>query len=102
MLFQDEKGEWHILDYKTTSGDEDAARKSAYDLQIRIYALAAYKVLGIPVRSGIIFYLKNSREVTVNFSEKEKAGACFAEIEKQVCDLQGKVLDFSKQRTRQG
>lgn len=97
MLFQDEKGEWHILDYKTAVGNEEAAKKSAYDLQIKIYALAAHKILHMPVRSGMIHYLKNQKTVMIPFAPGAPA-AFFEEIEKEVCDLQERILDYSNER----
>lgn len=97
MLFQDEKGAWHILDYKTASGDEAAARKSAYDLQLEIYALAAVRLLKLPVRSAIIYYLKNQKAVTIPFPA-EDPGAFFDDLEKKISSLQQKLLDYSNER----
>jgi ATP-dependent helicase/nuclease subunit A len=98
MLFEDEKGAWHILDYKTAAGDEDAARRSAYDLQMEIYALAAERLLKLPVRSVIIYYLKNQKAVTLSFPS-EKSAAIFDGLEKKICGLQQKILDYSNERT---
>lgn len=122
ILFEDEKGEWHILDYKTAAGDENAARKSAYDLQLEIYALAAERILKLPVRSAIIYYLKNQKAVTIpmllNRSEaeigvvsttkkikvgtlsfpREKTAAFFDGLEKKICGLQQQILDYSNER----
>ncbi|MFA7254515.1 MAG: UvrD-helicase domain-containing protein [Candidatus Omnitrophota bacterium] len=125
ILFEDEKGQWHILDYKTAAGDEAAARKSAYDLQLEIYALAADRILKLPVRSAIIYYLKNQKAVAipipinrsaaeigavptaiiqkkikvgmVSFSA-EKPAAFFDSLEKKICALQQKILDYSNER----
>jgi len=97
MLFEDVKGDWHILDYKTASGDEEAARQSAYDLQMEIYALAARSILKLPVRSAIIYYLKNQKTVTLVFPP-EKDKEIFGGLEKKVRDLQQKILDYSNQR----
>ncbi len=97
MLFEDAKGDWHILDYKTASGDEDAARRSGYDLQMEIYALAARSILKLPVRSAIIYYLKNQKTVTLAFPP-EKDKEIFGDLEKKVRDLQQKILDYSNHR----
>jgi hypothetical protein len=91
------KGDWHILDYKTASGDEEAARRSGYDLQMEIYALAARSILKLPVRSAIIYYLKNQNTVTLAFPP-EKDKEIFGDLEKKVRDLQQKILDYSNQR----
>ncbi len=97
ILFEDKKGQWHILDYKTAAGDEESARKSAYDLQLEIYALAAERILKLPVRSAIIYYLKNQKAVSLSFPE-EKSAAFFDELEKKIRSLQQKILDYSNER----
>jgi ATP-dependent helicase/nuclease subunit A len=97
ILFEDGKGGWHILDYKTAAGDEDSARRSGYDLQLEIYALAAERILKLPVRSAIIYYLKNQKAVTISFPS-EKAEVFFDGLEKKICGLQQKILDYSNER----
>lgn len=93
VLFQDEKEKWHILDYKTATGDAAAAHQSAYDLQLEMYALAAQKILQIPVCSGMIYYLKNQKSVVFPF---RKDG--FENLEKKINDLQKKILDYANSR----
>ena len=97
MLFEDEKGGWHILDYKTAAGDEDSARKSAYDLQLEIYALAAERILKLPVRSALIYYLKSQKAVVLPFAA-ERSQAFFDGLEKKICGLQQRILDYSNER----
>jgi ATP-dependent helicase/nuclease subunit A len=97
MLFEDEKGQWHLLDYKTAAGDEEAAHQSAYDLQLEIYTLAAERILKLPVRSAIIYYLKNQKAVTISFPA-EKSAAFFDGLEKKIRSLQQKILDYSNER----
>ncbi|MFH0986152.1 MAG: UvrD-helicase domain-containing protein [Candidatus Omnitrophota bacterium] len=97
ILLEDAKGHWHILDYKTAAGDEASAEKSAYDLQLEIYALAAERILKLPVRSAIIYYLKNQKAVTIPFSA-EKTPALFDDLEKKIRDLQQRILDYSNER----
>ena len=97
ILFEDGQGEWHVLDYKTATGDETAARKSAYDLQMEIYALAAERLLKLPVRSAMIYYLKNQKAVTIPFPS-EKTAEFFDGLEKKICGLQQQILDYSNDR----
>jgi len=97
VLFEDGKGEWHILDYKTAAGDEETARKSAYDLQLEIYALAAGKILKLPVRSATIYYLRNQKAVEFSFPA-QKGLDFFDGLEKKICGLQQKILDYSNDR----
>lgn len=59
VLFQDAGGGWCILDYKTAEGSEKKLKASGYEMQIKIYALAARKILGVCPRSGVIYFLKN-------------------------------------------
>ncbi|MFH1209005.1 MAG: PD-(D/E)XK nuclease family protein [Candidatus Omnitrophota bacterium] len=97
LLFEDRKGQWHILDYKTAAGDEEAARKSAYDLQLEIYALAAERILKLPVRSAMIYYLKNQKAITLSFPA-EKSTVFFEGLEEKIRGLQQKILDYSNER----
>ena len=97
ILFEDGKGQWQILDYKTAAGDEDSARRSGYDLQLEIYALAAERILKLPVRSAIIYYLKNQKAVTISFPS-EKVEVFFDALEKKICGLQQKILNYSNER----
>ena len=101
VLFEDAQGGWHILDYKTAAGDEASARKSGYDLQLEIYALAAGKILKFPVRSAIIYHLKNQKAVTQLFPT-ENFQACLDGLEKKVCNLQQKILDYSNEQMTAG
>lgn len=98
MLFEDNEGAWHILDYKTAVGDEDAARESGYLLQLEIYALAVTQLLKIPVRSGIVYFLKNQKAVTIPLAESmsaEKREAFYRKLEQKIEGLQKEILDFS-------
>ena len=67
------------------------------NLQLEIYALAAGKILKFPVRSAIIYYLKNQKAVTQLFPP-ENFQACLDGLEKKVCDLQQKILDYSNEQ----
>jgi ATP-dependent helicase/nuclease subunit A len=97
ILFEDEKGGWHLLDYKTAAGDEEAARNSAYDLQLEIYALAAERILKLPVCSATVYYLKNQKAVTLPFPAGE-AASFLEDLEKKICGLQQKILDYSNEQ----
>lgn len=94
-LFRESDGAWHVLDYKTAAGDRASAEASGHDLQIGIYALAVSRILKEPVRSGMIYYLKNAAEVTTDFPQ---APDVLDGIEKRICDLQQKILDFCNRK----
>jgi len=100
VLFEDAQGGWHILDYKTASGDETSAKRSGYDLQMELYALAAQRILKLPVRSAIIYYLKNQKAVTLSFPDAG-GDAFFDGLEKKICVLQQQILDYSNERMAQ-
>jgi hypothetical protein len=65
---------------------------------MKIYALAAYRLLGIPLRSCVLYYLKNGRQVVTDIPRGAGAGPYFEKLEKQICDFQEKILDFSNKR----
>lgn len=67
---------------------------------MEIYALAAERILKLPVRSAMIYYLKNQRAVTLPFPS-EKAAVFFDGLEKKICALQQKILDYSNERMAQ-
>ena len=92
VLFQDAAGDWHILDYKTAVGDEEKVRKSAYELQIAIYAAAAKEILGIATASAILYFLKNQWEQTL----KTEPVFLSSQLER-VRGLQQEIIDFRLQ-----
>lgn len=89
VLFLNNDGAYTVLDYKTAEGDEEKSIKQGYDLQIKIYALAASKILKQPVKRAQIYFLKNRRTVTVDLGS-------FKQIEEDVNALQLELLDFVK------
>ncbi len=62
LLWRDDDGGLHLIDYKTARGQgEEAARK--YEFQLLTYALAAGRLAGTPVRrAGIVFLLGEPAE----------------------------------------
>jgi ATP-dependent helicase/nuclease subunit A len=58
LAYRNDRGEWMILDYKTSSVDESSftERGEAYRPQLELYALAVRQILGTaPVRAEAIF-----------------------------------------------
>ncbi len=88
VLFQDKDGAWHIVDYKTASGDDEKARRSAYDLQLEIYAAAAEKILNIKIETTAVYYLENQTVVSVEINRGDENS-----LEK-IHKLQRDVLNF--------
>jgi ATP-dependent helicase/nuclease subunit A len=63
-LYQDARGGWHLIDYKTDtiSADEVAQKAQQYEMQIGLYALAAEKALGAPLVEISLYFLKPGQE----------------------------------------
>jgi ATP-dependent helicase/nuclease subunit A len=64
-----------IFDFKTDdiTGDEVKRRTVAYTPQIAIYALAAERILGKPVKKASIFFLGPLREEKVDWESYVKS-----------------------------
>ncbi len=89
VLFLNPDGSYTVLDYKTAEGDEAKTVKQGYDLQIKIYALAASRILKQTVTRAQIYYLKNHKTVAVELG-------AFDQIESDVNELQLRLLEFVK------
>jgi ATP-dependent exoDNAse (exonuclease V) beta subunit len=63
-LYQDTRGGWHLIDYKTdtVSPDEVAQKAQQYEMQIGLYALAAEKALGDRLAEVVLYFLKPGQE----------------------------------------
>lgn len=70
LLFQDAKGQWVVLDYKTGLGSEQKIKEMGYDLQIQIYALAVQLILKQTPSAGILYFLKNEWQSDISFNVK--------------------------------
>lgn len=91
LLFQDEAGDWVVLDYKTAEGDALKAEKSGYALQIAIYACAVYKIAGVAPKRGIVYFIKNNKAYSINFT-----GAELEKAAREIRRLQEEILEFSR------
>ncbi|MCX5685697.1 MAG: PD-(D/E)XK nuclease family protein, partial [Planctomycetota bacterium] len=65
LVFQNADGEWEVLDYKASAPPPQRAEQAAaeYELQLGLYALAAGKWLGRPVRRWIVYFLDAARPI---------------------------------------
>jgi len=59
LLFENADGQWEVLDYKAAAPVPQRAQQAAaeYELQLGLYALAAGKWLGRPVRRWTVYFL---------------------------------------------
>jgi len=63
-LYQDERGAWHLLDYKTNAVavEELDALTAEYELQMVVYALAAEQSLGTELATNTLHFLRLGEE----------------------------------------
>ena len=61
-----------IIDYKTDHVTDETLETKAreYAPQVRAYALALGRMLGLPVKEGVLFFLRAGKAVRVKISEK--------------------------------
>lgn len=67
LLYEDEKGGVHLLDYKTGEGSEEKIESYGYGKQISIYAYAVFRLTGKAPQSGALYFLKNSWQAVYTF-----------------------------------
>ena len=63
-LYQDNAGDWHLVDYKTNriSPETLAGTIESYEMQMLVYALAAERILKRPPVELVLHFLRESRE----------------------------------------
>ena len=61
-----------VVDYKTDHVTEETMPHKAqeYAPQLRAYAAALRRILGLPVKEGVVFFLRASREMHLEMDEK--------------------------------
>ncbi len=67
-----EDGALTVVDYKTdyVTPETLAAKTAEYTPQLRAYALALERILGLPVREGVLFFLRAGRESRVSLGSR--------------------------------
>ncbi|MDD5216949.1 MAG: UvrD-helicase domain-containing protein [Candidatus Omnitrophica bacterium] len=92
VLFQDEKGAWHILDYKTAEGDRAKVKEAGYDLQIEIYAYAVHEILNLVPASGMLYFLLNGWEYCMDFKRETLAGVSIhlKQMQEEILEIRGR------------
>ncbi len=93
LLFQDDNGSWHVVDYKTAVGNPEKVKEAGYDLQIQIYAVAVKELLKENPCSGILYFLKNQWEYRVDFNEK-----LLQKASENLHQLQDEIIEFRNRR----
>ena len=61
-----------VIDYKTDYVTQDtlAAKAAEYAPQVRSYAAALRRVLGLPVREGVLFFLRAGESVRIPLDQQ--------------------------------
>ena len=95
LVYQNQKGDWIVLDYKTSVVDESsfAARGEEYRIQLELYALALSKILGVPPAEARIHFLRPSLTHRIPFAPDD-----FEKFFQKFTDLQSKIIEFRKER----
>ena len=60
MIFEDDQGRWHVVDYKSDRVNESTVVEHAksYRLQMLLYALAAWRHTGTPPAQATLYFLR--------------------------------------------
>ena len=63
-LYQDDAGQWHIVDFKTNrvTPRNLSSQAASYEMQMLVYALATETILGVPPQSLTLHFLRTGEE----------------------------------------
>ncbi|MEX2111816.1 MAG: PD-(D/E)XK nuclease family protein, partial [Pirellulales bacterium] len=77
LLYQDDAGDWHLIDFKTNRvTDETVATVAAnYEMQMLVYALAAEQSLGTAPRSLVLHFLRGGHEYAFAWTDEARRRA---------------------------
>ena len=65
LLYCDDRGDWHVVDYKSdrVSGDDQIAERAKnYELQMLAYSIAAQRHLDQPVADASLYFLRPAKQ----------------------------------------
>lgn len=76
-LYQDTKGDWRLVEYKTNNivPDEVPAAAKRYELQLYVYALAAECALGRPPVELVLYFLHPAVPVVITWNDDNRRRA---------------------------
>ncbi len=88
LLYQNPKGEWVILDYKTSKIDPEklVVRGEEYRIQLELYALAVSKILGVVPKEGSVHFLRAGLIHRIPFlaADTDRWFEKFASLQKEI------------------
>ncbi|OGW89647.1 MAG: hypothetical protein A3A73_00715 [Omnitrophica bacterium RIFCSPLOWO2_01_FULL_50_24] len=73
LLYQNQKGEWIILDYKTSRVESADLKQEAarYRTQLELYTLAAHELLRLPIARATLYFARLNTTFDFTFDPKE-------------------------------
>ncbi len=98
LIYQRKNGDWVILDYKTSRVTPETfkARAEDYRLQLELYALAAWKIMGISPAEAQVHFLRGGLTHPLFFSAGD-----FDRLYAEFSGLQERIIDFRKERIKE-
>jgi len=99
LIYQNQAGEWTILDYKTSRVDEKnfMVRGEEYRIQLELYALAVSQILGHPPAEGKVYFLRPGLTHRIPFTPD-----MFVQFSEKFTDLEKEILKFRRQKLATG
>lgn len=97
LIYQNLRGEWFVLDYKTSFVDKDSFgdRGEDYRTQMELYALGLWQILGESPREGRIYFLRPNLVYPISFSANG-----LDDLFERYSKLQKKILEFRKAKLK--
>ena len=86
-LYQDQSGDWHVLDYKTNQLTKDGLPHlvSTYEMQMLAYGLAAEQALGEPITDLVLHFMRTGDEHAFAWSDR---------LRHRATELVGQAIDM--------
>ncbi len=78
LLYQNVKGDWRIVDYKSDRVDQSKldAHAQRYELQMLLYAAAVQRHLAAPPNSAVLYFLRSGATFNFKIDPETLAGSC--------------------------
>ncbi len=91
LIYQNRKGEWVILDYKTSQVDEKTYEEQGeeYRTQMELYGLAVWQILHRSPREAQIHFLRPGLTHRISFAppDLEKLLGKYTEMQEQILEF---------------
>lgn len=71
LLYEDEKGSWQVLDYKTMAESREKIEQTGYEDQMMIYALAVRRLLKKVPAQALLYFLKSQSVYAKSVSDQD-------------------------------